>query len=65
MLRVGPEASPTPIFRFLDLIVHWNPGNLLEKCLADDSDELDEILTATGKTRASLFDVFKGNTRHR
>ena len=36
------------------------------KRLTDYSDdELDDILAATGKTRAELFDAFKGNARHR
>lgn len=66
MLRFGSTAPPTPVFRLLDLIANLSPGKLLERRLADYADdELDDILAATGKTRADLFDVFKGNARHR
>lgn len=66
MFRFSAAAPTAPVSRFLDLVAHWNLGNPLGKSLADYSeDELDGILTATGKTRADLFDVFKGNARHR
>jgi hypothetical protein len=66
MLGFGTAAPTTTISRFVDLITRWNPGNHLGKRLADYyDDELDEILAATGKSRADLFTVFKGNTKHR
>jgi len=66
MLRFNTATPTASVSRLVDLIAHWNPGNPLGNSLADHSDdELDDILTATGKTRADLFDVFKGNARHR
>ena len=66
MSRFSTAGSTAPVSRFLDLVAHWNLGNPLGKSLAEYSDdELDEILTARGKTRADLFAVFKGNARHR
>lgn len=66
MLRFSTAAPTTLVPRFVDLIVRWAPGNRLRRSLADLSDEeLDRLLSATGRDRGDLFTVFKGNARHR